>query len=184
MSDTPVLYGRDAEPRDLSHLAFLDTETTGLSLDLHDVWEVAFAIGYGEIQSVVVPHSLKTADPKALELNGYADRFPQGARATSPAVDVWLREQLTGKTLVGANVAFDAYRLERRWGAAPWHYRMVDVESMAVVAFDLDKPLGLKGITDRLREDGWTIPEPDHTAAGDVATLRATYVALRSVRVE
>jgi hypothetical protein len=165
------------------HLLFLDTETTGLSLD-HDVWEVAFAIGDGPIVSHVLPHSLKNADPKALSLNGYWDRFPGGARAVSVGIDVELRLLFEGKTIVGANPAFDAYRLERRWGVAPWHYRLVDVESMAVVVFDLDKPQGLKGIADGLREDGWDIPDPDHTAAGDVATLRAVYTALRSCRVE
>lgn len=164
-------------------LLFLDTETTGLDLNLHDVWEVAYAIGDGPIVSAVVPHSLQTADAKALLLNGYYNRFPSGTRGSSwLLVDSELRAVFEGKTIVGANPAFDAYRLERRWGVAPWHYRLVDVESMAVVVFDLDHPVGLRAIAEKLAEEGWEIPQPDHTAAGDVATVRAVYKALRSRR--
>jgi hypothetical protein len=162
-------------------LLFLDTETTGLSLD-HDVWEVAYALGDGPIHSHLLPHSLRNADPKALEVNGYRRRFPDGVGGQSSFADLRLREVFTGKTIVGANPAFDAYRLQRRWGEAPWHYRLVDVESMAVVVFDLDHPVGLRAIAEKLAEEGWEIPQPDHTAAGDVATVRAVYKALRSRR--
>lgn len=161
-------------------LLFLDTETTGLDLNLHDVWEVAYALGDGPISSHVLPHSLRNADPKALDLNGYRTRFPAGTRASSPLVDSFLQETFVGKTIVGANPAFDAYRLEHRWGVAPWHYRMVDVGSMAVVVFDLDFPVGLSALAEKLAEEDWNIPQPDHTAAGDVATVRAVYKALRA----
>lgn len=159
-------------------LVYLDTETTGLSLELHDIWEVAYAIDDSDIKSFVVTHSLETADPKALEVNGYFDRFPGGANAV-PMADLWLRAALTGRFLVGANVAFDAYRLERRWGVAPWHYRMIDVEAYAMPVLGYDRPKGLNGITDDLRGLGYEIPEPDHTAAGDVATVRSVHKALR-----
>jgi hypothetical protein len=158
-------------------LAFVDTETVGLELD-HDIWEIAFAIGDRPISVSQVDHSLRNADPKALELNGYYDRMVSN--------HYWLNDQfimkaLTGKTLVGANPSFDAYRLQRRWGRQVWHYRLVDVESMAVSVFDLNKPLGLKGLVDKLRERGYDIPENDHSAGGDVDTTREVYKALREI---
>lgn len=163
-----------------ANLLFLDTETTGLDPRVHDVWEIAFAVDDGPIRSFVLPHSLKTADPKALELNGYWERYPLGAPADGPHVDPMLRAEFEGKTVVGANPAFDAAFLFARWGVQPWHYRMIDVESVALGFLDYDRPKGLKGIADDIRNSGHEIPEPDHTAAGDVATLRAVYRALRA----
>lgn len=156
-------------------LVFLDTETTGLDPARHEVWEVAFAVNDGPIRIRYLTHSLRTADPKALELNGYYSRF----READVDSDVSLRSVLDGATIVGANPAFDAAFLRARWGVAPWHHRMIDVESMALAVFGYDRPKGLMGVCDDLRERGFVIPEPDHTAAADVATLRAAYNAIR-----
>jgi hypothetical protein len=160
-----------------NNLVFLDTETTGLTLE-HDVWEIALAEGDGEVLVYQVPHSLRNADPKALELNGYRARINNLASQLSVQNDLLIASQLQGKTIVGANPSFDAYRLERRWGRAPWHYRLIDVESMAVPIFNLNKPFGLKGLVEELTARGFEIPENDHTAAGDVKTVRAVYKAL------
>lgn len=176
-------------------LVFLDTETTGLELH-HDIWEIAFAIGDGEIESHILPHSLKNADPVALELNGYWDRFPDGARAKDVGIDLELRQMLEGATIVGANPGFDAIRLQLRWQAQPWHHRMIDISSMAVAVFgfmqktitgpdgnemSISLPPGLIDVAVECRRFG-EVPEPDHTAAGDVATLRACYRILEGLR--
>ncbi len=160
-------------------LVLLDTETTGLDPALHDVWEIAWATEDGPIQSAVVPHSLRTADPQALELNNYWVRgFEQAPGALS--MDVSLRDVLAGATIVGSNPAFDTAFLRTRWGVAPWHHRLVAVESMAMQAFGWERPKGLKDVAESLAVQGYEIPMPDHTAAGDVATLRAVYRALRT----
>lgn len=170
-------------------LVFLDTETTGLELH-HDIWEAAWAVDDGPVTSLFLSHSLANADPKALELNGYFTRTAGFPEATLTG-DLYLREALEGATIVGANPAFDAIRLQLRWGAQPWHYRMIDVSSMAVgvfghAAFDLEsgRPPGMAGVQELLVDYGIEgIPEPDHTAAGDVACLRACYQALLRVRI-
>lgn len=162
-----------------NNLVFLDTETTGLTLN-HDVWEVALAVGDGPILTFQLPHSVRNADLKALELNGYLDRF-HTLTTKERLHDIEIARTLQGKTLVGANPAFDAYRLEKRWGRAPWHYRLIDVESMAIPVLGLTKPLGLKGLVDKLRSFGYTIPENDHTAAADVATVREVYKTLMTM---
>lgn len=161
----------------MSALVFLDTETTGLDPALHEVWEIAWAIGDGQIQSGVLPHSLRTADPEALALNGY-HRPSRGAVNVDPGLDPFLRKQFTGATIVGSNPAFDTAFLRARWGVAPWHHRMIAVESVALGVLGYERPKGLAGVAADLRDRGHDIPEPDHTAAGDVATLRAVYVAL------
>jgi len=164
-----------------NNLLFLDTETTGLRLD-QDIWEVAYAIGDGPINTHHVPHSLMNADPKALKLNGYWSRFVAWPHLVN--VDVVLAELFQNRTVVGANPSFDTARLERRWGRAPWNHRMIDVESMAVVVFDLVAPIGLSFLVDMLDACGYDIPTNDHTAAGDVAATREIYKALLDLKTK
>lgn len=166
-------------------LLYLDTETTGLDANRHHVWEIAWAVGPGPIQSAFVSHDLITADPSALAMNGYWDRCPGTvAGLKSFAAEELLQVLLNGATVVGANPAFDTAFLSARWGKAPWHYRLLDIESMAIGVMPnpgTDKVPGLKTIASFLRDRGHhDIPEPDHTAAGDVATLRGCHLALVS----
>lgn len=163
------------------HLVFVDTETTGLDLDEHDIWEIAFTVGDSPMITVKqVEHTLRNADPKALELNGYRVRALHRSMWNVDD-DLFIASELTGKTLVGANPAFDAYRLEKRWGRAPWHYRLIDVESMAVPILGLNKPLGLRGLVDKLTHMGYTVPRNNHTAADDVTATREVYRTLQSI---
>lgn len=157
---------------------YLDTETTGLDPDRHEVWEIAYAIDDGPVLSAFVPHSLATADREALELNGYWRRH---VGRVDDRADLHARLALDGATLVGANPAFDAAFLRARWGVTPWKYRLLDVEAYAMGALGFDEPRGLAAIREALVELGRDIPEPDHTAGGDVATVRACHLALRSI---
>ena len=158
---------------------YLDTETTGLDPDRHEVWEIAYAVDGGPILSGVVAHSLRYADPTALAMNGYLDRGTVGVPSDVESI---CRSALEGATLVGANPAFDAAFLRARWGVAPWHYRMLDVEAYAMGALGWDVPKGLATIAEALAVGhGYDIPKPDHSAAGDVATLRACHLALAAI---
>lgn len=156
-------------------LVFVDVETTGLDPSLHSIWEVAFAVDDGPILSSFVAHSTEHADPGALEVNGYLDRF-QGAPLLGLEFERQLRGALTGNTLVAANPAFDAAFLRARWGVAPWRYRLLDVEAYAMPYFDLDVPVGLARIAELLG-----IEAPDHTAHADVDVLRKCFYELRTI---
>ena len=161
----------------MTPLVFLDLETTGLDPERHEPWEMAYAVDDGPILSAVVPHALYSPDPRALKLNGYLDRAIDAPH--DEAFEDLLRVRIDGATLVGANPAFDAAFLRARWGYAPWHHRLWDVEAYAAGVHNLDSVPGLASIAKVLREEGHVIPEPDHSAAGDVATLRACFHALR-----
>lgn len=163
----------------MSDLIFLDTETTGLDHEKHEVWEIAWAINDGPIETRIVVHSLKTADQVALDTNGYFRRYPQGARSEGPLVDLEIRRILSGNTLVCANPTFDRMFLNKRWGGEPYHYRSIDIESMALVVFGWERPRGLKDVAAKLRQHMYNIPDPDHTAGVDVEVLRACFNALR-----
>ena len=155
-------------------LVYLDTETTGLDPERHEIWELAYAIDDGPVYTAVVDHSLRNADPVALGLNGYDDR----AKGVEPyrTVEVACRGALEGNTLVGANPAFDAAFLRARWGVTPWRYRLLDIEAYAMGALGFDEPKGLAAIAEALE-----CKAPDHSAKGDVYVLRACHKRLQAI---
>ena len=162
-------------------LAYLDTETTGLSPSVHDVWEMAVAIDDGPIESRLLIHDLVAADPEALEMNDYYRRVFKEENYDYKEATRWEVQQkrrLNGVTIVGANPAFDASFLSERWSVSPWHHRLLDIEVYAHGVLRTDRILGLREIAHRMQDNGYDVPDPDHTAAGDVRTLRAAHRAL------
>ena len=161
----------------MSDLIFLDTETTGLDPDKHEVWEIGWAINDEPVRSATVPHSLKTADFTALEMNGYWERG--SADFATELLDLELRKLFENNTIVCANPTFDRMFLLKRWGHEPYHYRSIDIESMALLCFEWERPRGLKDIVDELNSRRFNIDRPDHSAAKDVEVLRECYKAIR-----
>lgn len=165
-------------------LCFIDTETTGLDPRIHQPYEVCWwRDDEKEPETAWLPHSLTHADQQALKIGRYFDR---GFRPETDRNDYWaqrLSRSLNGVTLVGSNPAFDAAMLTRFIGAPVWHHRMIDISNVAMVVFDRSRPMGLAEIQEWLANSaGYEIPEPDHTAEGDVRTTRAVYEALRELR--
>lgn len=164
-------------------IVYVDVETTGLDPTVHQAYELAWAVGDGDVTVWQLPHTLEHADPYALEVGGYFRRgfHPQGRAGASWRMGE-LARALHGVTLCGANPAFDAAFLRGAIGCAPWHHRLLDVEVMAMVVFGLDAIPSLAQVRDTLAEVGIEVPEPDHTAAGDVEATRAAHKALERLR--
>ena len=160
-------------------LVFLDTETTGLDPDRHEVWEIAYAVEDGPIQQSIVVHQTATADPVALRMNHYWEIDQESLPMTRDATEFeeGARFDLSGATIVASNPSFDTAFLRARWGCEPWHHRKIDIASFAmpIVGLKDGKPKGLYDIAAAL-----DIQAPDHTAAGDVHTLRECYRELWS----
>lgn len=137
-------------------ICYVDCETTGLSLDFHEIWEVGLILpdaGYRPERRWLLPVDLSRADPFALDIGRFHDRHPQGHRyGTIDNVGpraVWdiglvndlgrfardFARQTHGLHMVGAVPSFDDYRLAkllRDNGAVPrWHYHTIDVEALA-----------------------------------------------------
>ena len=153
---------------------FLDTETTGLNPDLHEVWEIAYAVDDGPIKHGFVTHNAVGADPAALNLNGYFDRF-LGDDFYHDALrfEFEARRALHNATIIASNPSFDTAFLRRRWGYEPWYHRKIDISTFALPIYG--EMLGLYKIAERLK-----IEPPDHTAAQDVDTLRRCFRALQA----
>lgn len=166
----------------MSALCYIDTETSGLDPRIHQPYEVCiWREDWEHPNTFGLPHTLEYADQRALAIGRYWDRgcdYRQGDHTTVRVI----AKHLCGVTLVGSNPSFDAAMLTRVIGTPVWHHRMIDVSNVAMVVFGLDRPPGLAETTALLRDADWDIPEPDHTAEGDVRCTRAVYEALRDIR--
>lgn len=186
-------------------LVFLDTETTGLDSDRHELWEIAAIVRWpGELDVEYlwqIRPSLKTADPSGLRISRYYERIviPAGLPGIARALvhpnkdlaSVWheaprvaqdLAPVLDGATIVGAVPDFDARfltRFLRRHHQAPtWHYHLVDVETLAAGRLCKAPPWGFD---DLLAAYGLRYAEEDrHTALGDARMVRDLYDAVIS----
>lgn len=166
----------------MSVLCFIDTETTGLDPRIHQPYEVCiWREDWERPNTFGLPHTLEYADQQALKVGGYFERnrmYQQGDHTTARVITKYLR----GATLVGSNPAFDAAMLTRVIGTAVWHHRLINVAEGGMWVFGWDRPKGLADVAAECRARGYEIPEPDHTAEGDVRTTRAVYEALRALR--
>ncbi len=178
-------------------LLFIDTETTGLDPERHELWEIAAVervpgcVGPGaetRHRWFVRPDHLDTAEPVALEVGHFYERFPtadtydpksDNLPAHSSAFAREFEKMSRGATLVGANVRFDERFLNdflRRFRCVPgWSYRLLDVEALTQGYMGLDYPLGLAKCANVLE-----IPNPyiAHEAMSDALLARDVYDAV------
>lgn len=125
-------------------VAFIDTETTGLDPFLHDPWEIAVVLrhdGHDEEHIARIQPDLTNASPEALSINRFHERTaaPSWAWDDRETAARRLYDVLDGAVLVGSNPAFDAEMLTHLFGRyfdqpRPWHYRTVDVVTLAAGA--------------------------------------------------
>lgn len=118
-------------------VVFVDTETTGLDPDLHEIWEVGLITPDGKEHQWQLPVDLGRADPISLRINRFYERRagPSGITDLRPFASAFSR-LTAGSHFVGAIPSFDEERLRRLLranGACPdWHYHLIDVEALIV----------------------------------------------------
>jgi DNA polymerase III epsilon subunit-like protein len=172
-------------------LAFVDCETLGLDPLIHPVWELAVITGGEEHHWFVRVDDIdrEFADPVALDLNGFADRYDPDVAVPDYKLVPELAELLDGKAIVGANPHFDVTRLAS-WFArvgrdVPWHYRPVCIES---VLYGVNLGFVLAGRNGSRFDVPWRaldlysevtgVAQPDgdrHTALGDARYVQALW---------
>lgn len=133
-------------------LAFTDVETTHLSVELGEVWEVAIILRGADAETEHVwQFAPRTLDAEihgeALRVGRFQERFavPDGCTAAYIAggdIDPMaagdaiteITEILRGAVLIGSNASFDDRHLRKLLGVTgeqPWHYRPVCVATLA-----------------------------------------------------
>lgn len=138
-----------------ARLAFVDTETTGLDPDLHEIWEVGLVMrepnGDEHEHKWFLPVDLGRADPVSLAIGRFHERYGKwperelddgtvipaksGQVSNLPRFAHQFAKWTRGSHLVGCVTSFDEERLRRllkRNGGCPeWHYHVIDVENLA-----------------------------------------------------
>lgn len=193
MTDRPDYTTTYRRPTDVP-LAFVDTETTGLDPERHEIWEVGLILRQPDLAETVyewqLPVDVGRADPIALNIGHFYERYT----LDNEHPDLWkptVREELlrsfaaefarltAGAHLVGAVVSFDAQRLDRllrRYGACPtWHYHLVDVEALAAGRLRRPPPWKSDDLSDLVGVA--TDAYAKHEALGDAYWARDLYDA-------
>jgi DNA polymerase III epsilon subunit-like protein len=166
-------------------LCFLDTETTGLSAEKHEILSVAIVTENedGTVErweSKVAPRRIEAAHPKALEVNGYTE---QGWADAPDMVEVApiVAAKLDGAIVIGHNVNFDIRFVEAMFAEAGIdqeinHRGIVDTVTLAREHL---KPTGLKSVSlDNCRRWlGWSMAGA-HEALQDADDARRLYHTL------
>ncbi len=168
----------------MTALAFIDTETTGLDPEVHQVYEIGLLLepdppGPALEYRWWLPVDLGAASPDALRISRYYQRHP--GTLDDPA-DV--ADQLAGLTagahLVGAVPSFDAAFLDRflrAHGRSPaWHYHLVDVEALAAGHLHQAPPWSSHELSRAVGVDPADYER--HSAIGDARWARDIYRAV------
>ena len=200
-------------------IAFVDCETTHLDAEIGDAWEVAVILREFDDNEPTdteyawqIRPNLATADPEALKIGRYLERFavPVPAEAAwtgydgGPILPMTRKEAveaimtvLRGAILVGSNPGFDDRFLRKLCGpgSAQWHYRPIDIATLAagrkLGMIELTRRFGVQPLpSDEIRWpfssrdlSRWTGVEPPtadvaHTALGDARWARDVFDAV------
>ena len=190
------------------NLVYVDTETTGLDAERHEIWEVALIVDSGKYEGEWVYHfpvtDLATADSTALQMNGYYERQKSlGIKArlvVSPPDFEWVNgrplmqglisvggalhqiaRRTAGAALVGSNPAFDAQRLDklmRKHGVASAWHYRL-IDTTALAMGHLHAEV--KGLADAYpRIMGKEQPLGAHSALVDARMCKDVYEAIMS----
>ena len=159
---------------------FFDTETTGLNSGEHEIIQVGIVRiepdGTRTVyQTKIKPVRLETAQPKALEINGFtADAWADAPYFT--AVADTIVGLLKGSVIIGHNIPFDIGFLEadlKAAGRKGFGHHKVDTMT---VAYEHLSPIGLDSMAlDKIRDYlGWS-RNGAHTALHDAVTCERLY---------
>lgn len=163
-------------------ICFLDTETTGLDKQRHEIIEIAIIVVEGGKLRIyntrIMPTHIATADPVALKINGYTPSGWANAPTFKEQAQT-IADLICGNVVVGHNVQFDVGFIEKQLkGAGVPVPRIRTVDTCTLVHEHLI-PIGCPGHgLDKVRAYlGWVRPNA-HTALVDAMDCYKLYKLL------
>ena len=165
-------------------VVFIDTETTGLDPDRHELWDIALIEPDGtEHEFHRRPGHASDADPGALRVTDFYRRTAAHEWRWDSRTDAVIAQDIalitSGMHLVAAVPSFDAAFLARflrdNGQCEAWHYHLVDVEALVAGKLCLAPPWDSSALAEAIgveRLDG------KHTAIGDARWARDIYRAV------
>ena len=122
------------------NFAFIDIETTGINVLLHEIIEIGCVVTTPELKVLeefelkIKPERIEDADPAALKINHYDPLLWQGAYELPEAMKI-LADEAKNSIMIGHNVAFDSGFLEHAFARVgvlnSMHYHKLDTVSMS-----------------------------------------------------
>ena len=162
------------------HLAFIDIETTGLSVLAHEIISIGAVVTtpdftvIEEFELKIHPEHIETADRAALKVNKYNTEDWEVAYTLKDALEIFA-EKVKDCIMVGQNVSFDAAFLEYNFLKTgvknTLHYHKLDTISIAWAHFHAHKGFEHFSLRDMCKHFGIE-NERAHTALSDA---RATF---------
>lgn len=160
------------------HQSFIDIETTGLDPHVHEILEFSIirrdpSSGIESKNTIYFePQHIHTADPKALEINGYDPESNTGLIRKHPLVALdHIISLLKDTIIIGHNVSFDldfikAQIIKYGLNSKDLPYHKVDTVTLA---FEHLAPLGLTSLSLKNVCDFLNISNDNaHTSSADV----------------
>jgi DNA polymerase III alpha subunit (gram-positive type) len=160
-------------------LVIFDLETTGLNPKAHEIIEIgALKVDQAELKVFegfalkMQPYHIQTADPKALEVNGYSPEDWRNAFAQDVGIaefGKWVKDCL----MLAQNITFDWGFLVETWERYyfgtpfPGDYHRLDLASMSWFALPNSESISISKIAERLGVH----PEPKIHRAYEGAAL-------------
>jgi DNA polymerase III epsilon subunit-like protein len=163
---------------------FIDTETTHLETGKGEIIEFALILDTKHVRNKktvcykIQPKNIATADPRALEINGYTEESWRAAKTMDTAVhDMYFRLCGRDKILIGHNIKFDLEHLNHLFVSRG--YRTVGVYTIDTKSLALEHLPFLKSYSlESIRDFFGISKEGSHRALKDVVDCRTIYYKL------
>jgi DNA polymerase-3 subunit epsilon len=169
-------------------LAIVDIETTGLDSEKHEIIEIAVLVVdletleiTGKYHAKVWPKHLETADPRALEMNGYTKEAWRDAKPLKTVLDE-LNQLAPGAMFAGWNVSFDRPFIEKaaRDEDTPLHFDYHWIDIMTIAYWELFSDERIERLSLTYVCEKLDIPfKKAHTAMGDITATLEVYRFLK-----
>ena len=122
------------------NFAFIDIETTGLNMFLHEIIEIGVVITTPTLEVIeefeikIKPEHIENADPASLKVNHYNEKDWKEAQSLEKVMGIFSKK-VKDCIMVGHNVVFDAGFLEHAFNKLElintMHYHKLDIISIA-----------------------------------------------------